>query len=119
MQNSRLLSVSLKALYFVFLVTVMSVCRGQEMAPQITKDKQSQTDLNRALQTIPRSIPTAPPEHPGNVFLFGEDVNIKIPERTSSWRLLDDRRNVIKQGSIDEKTSNLKIRGLGVCWYRI
>ncbi|HIJ54000.1 MAG TPA: hypothetical protein HPP66_12745 [Planctomycetes bacterium] len=125
MQNSRLLSVTLKVLYFVFLVTVMSVCRGQETAPQITKDRQSQTDLNRALQTIPRSIPTAPPEHPGNVFLLGEDVNIKFPKEISNkavgWRLLDDRRAVIRRGTIDDKKSKalVTIGGLGIGWYRI
>jgi len=105
----------------------MSVSRGQEIAPQITKDRQSQTDLNRALQTIPRSIPTAPPEHPGNVFLLSEDVNIKFPKEISSkaigWRLLDDHRAVIRQGSIDDKKSVsksfVKVAGLGVGWYRI
>jgi len=105
----------------------MSVCRGQETAPQITKDRQSQTDLNRPLQTIPRSIPTAPPEHPGNVFLLGEDVNIKFPKEISSkavgWRLLDDHRAVIRRGTINDKKSVsksfVKVAGLGVGWYRI
>ncbi len=115
MQNSNLLPVTLKVLYLVFSVPVTSVCLGRENLPQ--------ADLNRPLQTIPRSIPTAHPQHPGNVFLLGEDVNIEIPEKAIgkavSWRLLDDRRNVIKQGSTDEKTSNLKINSLGIGWYRI
>lgn len=111
MQNSKLLPAFHKSLYIMFLAVITSVCSGRE--------KLLQADLNRALQTISRNIPTAQPQHPGNVFLLGEDVNIKIPERTSSWRVLDDRRAVIKQGSIDDKTSNLKIRGLGIGWYRI
>jgi len=111
MKNSRLLSVTPKTLHFIFLVTIISVCSGRE--------KVSQTDLNRPLQTIQRSIPTAQPHHPGNVFLLGEDVNINIPEKTSSWRLLDEHRTVIKQASIDEKTSNLKISDLRIGWYRI
>jgi hypothetical protein len=110
MQQQRLLLVTPKTLHFVFLVTIISVCSGREVLP---------ADLNRPLQTIPRSIPTAQPQHPGNVFLFGEDANIKLPEKTSSWRLLDDRRNVIKQGSTNEKKSNLKISGLAIGWYRI
>ncbi len=111
MQNSSLLSGKLRALCLVFLVSVTSVSFGLKERPQ--------TDLNRSLQTIPRKIPTAHPQHPGNVFLLGEDVNVKIPESTSSWRLLDDRRAVIKQGSINQKTSNLKISGLRIGWYRI
>lgn len=103
-----------KTLHFVFLVTIISVCSGREVL---------QADLNRPLQTIPRNIPTTQPQHPGNVFLLGEDVNIKMPEKAIgkaiSWRLLDDHRNIIKQGSIDEKTSNLNISRLGIGWYRI
>jgi len=119
MQNSKLLLVFHKALYIMFLAVVTSVCSAQEKIPNLAEENLLQADLNRPLQTIPRNIPTAQPQHPGNVFLLGEDVNIKIPERTSSWRLLDDRRAVIKQGPIDEKTSNLKISGLEIGWYRI
>ncbi|MHC4640949.1 MAG: glycoside hydrolase 5 family protein [Planctomycetota bacterium] len=115
MQNSRLLSISHKALYLVFLVSVTSVCLGREKALQ--------ADLNRPLQTIQRSIPTAQPQHPGNVFLLGEDVDIKLPEKAIgkavSWRVLDDRRNVIAQTSTVVETSNLRISGLRIGWYRI
>jgi hypothetical protein len=119
MQNSKLLFVFHKALYIIFPAVVTSVCSAQEKIPKLAEENLLQVDSNRSLQTIPRNIPTAQPQHPGNVFLLGEDVNIKIPEKTSSWHLLDDRRAVIKQGSIDEITSNLKISGLGVGWYRI
>jgi hypothetical protein len=114
MQNSKLLLVIHNALYIIFLAVVTSVCSGLEVL---------QADLNCPLQTISRNIPTAQPQHPGNVFLLGEDVNIKIPEETIGkaviWRLLDDRRDVIKQGSIDDKTSNLNIPEPGIGWYRI
>jgi len=121
MQNSKPPSIILKALCLVFLVPVTPLCLGREKVSQLEKASLIlvQADLNRPLQTIPRSIPTAQPQHPGNVFLLGEDVNINIPERTASWRLLDDRRTVIKQGSIGEETPNLKISGLGIGWYRI
>lgn len=111
MQKPKLPSVRLKALCLVILVSVTSVCLGLQ--------ERLQADLNRPLQTIPRNIPTAQPQHPGNVFLLGENVTINIPKSTSSWRLLDDRRAVIKQGSIDEKTSNLNIAEPGIGWYRI
>jgi hypothetical protein len=114
MKNSNLLSGKLNTLSLVFLVSVTSVCLGLQELPQ--------PDLNRPLQTIPRKIPTAQPQHPGNVFLFDEDVDIKLPEKAIgkavSWRVLDDHRIVIKQGFID-KNSNLKINGLGIGWYRI
>jgi hypothetical protein len=110
MQQSRILSVTLRALCLVYLISVVSVCAGREVP---------QADLNRPLQTIQRSIPTAQPQHLGNVFLLGEDVNIKIPESTSGWRALDEHRAVIKQGSVADKRSNVKISGLGIGWYRI
>jgi hypothetical protein len=119
MQQQRRLSVSPKILHFAFLVTIISVCSGREKLPQ--------ADLNRPLQTIPRNIPTTQPQHPGNVFLFGEDVNIKLPEKTIGkaviWRVLDDRRNLVRQGSIDDKNpdskSSLQAGRLGIGWYRI
>jgi hypothetical protein len=114
MKNSSLLSAKLNALCLVFLVSVTSICLGLK--------EYIQPDLHRPLQTIQRSIPTAQPQHPGNVFLLGEDVNIKLPEKVIgkavSFRLLDYQRDVVKQGSID-KTSNLKINSLGIGWYRI
>jgi hypothetical protein len=110
MQSSRLLPVFHKALYIIFPAVVTSVCSGRE-APQ--------ADLNRPLQTISRNIPASHPQHPGNVFLLGEDVNIKASEKASGWRLLDEHRAVIKQGSVDDKQLNVKISGLGIGWYRI
>ncbi len=114
MKNSSLLSGKLNTLSLVFLVSVTSVCLGLK--------EYIQPDLHRPLQTIQRSIPTAQPQHPGNVFLLGEDVNIKLPEKAIgkavSWRVLDDRRTVTKQGSIDTNSS-LKISKPGIGWYRI
>jgi hypothetical protein len=117
MQNSKLLSIFRKALYIIFPALVTSACSAQEY--------KLQTDLNRALQTIPRKIPTAKPQHPGNVFLLGEDVYIKLPQETLakaiSWRVLNEHMSVIEQGSIgDENTKSiLTISGLGIGWYRI
>ena len=137
-QNSRiLLLVYLTALCPVFLVPVMSVCWGQEKVPESAKESGPQAPLvllrktkqggYRPLQTIPRNIPTAAPDHPGNVFLLGEDVNIELPKKISAgairWRVLDSHRAVIRRGSIDDKKSNsksfVKVAGLGIGWYRI
>jgi len=128
MRNSRLLLlVSLISLWLAFLGPVMSVCWGREKAPELAKVSGPQADLGRALQTISRNIPTAAPDHPGNVFLLGEDVNIKLPKGTSakavSWRVLDDRKAVIRRGSIDDKKPDSKsfvnVGGIGIGWYRI
>ena len=128
MQNSRpLLLVSLTALWPAFWVPVMSVCWGQQKVPKSAKEGGPQANLYRPLQTIARSIPTAAPDHPGNVFLLGEDVNIELPKETLAgairWRVLDDRRAVIRRGSIDDKKSDSKsfvnVGRLGIGWYRI
>jgi hypothetical protein len=119
MHNSKLLFVFHKALYIIFMAMVTSACSARE--------NKLQADLNRTLQTIPRSIPTAQPQHPGNVFLLGEDVNITLPKKTVgkavSWFLLDDHRVVIRKGSIDDKKpdskSSLEAGRLGIGWYRI
>ena len=114
MKNSKLLLIFHKALYIIFLTVVTSVCSGGQVP---------QADLNRALQTISRNIPTARPQNPGNVFLLGEDVDIKLPEKAIgkvvNWRILDDRRNIIAQTSTAVETSNLRIGGLRIGWYRI
>jgi len=138
MQNSKLLLlVYLTALCLVFLVPVMSVCWGREKVPESAKEDGHQAPLvllrktkqggYRPLQTIPRNIPTAVPDHPGNVFLLGEDMNIELPKGASAgairWRVLDSHRGVIRRGSIDDKKSNsksfVKVAGLGIGWYRI
>jgi len=128
MRNSRLLLlVSLISLWLAFLGPVMSVCWGQEKVPELAKESGPQADLGRALQTITRNIPTPAPNHPGNVFLLGESVNIELPEEAWSkavnWRVLDDRRAVVRRGSIDDKKPDSKsfvnVGGLGIGWYRI
>jgi hypothetical protein len=91
------------------------------------KESEPQAGLGQSLQTITRNIPTAASDHPGNVFLLGEDVNIELPKGTSAgairWRVLDDHRTVIRHGSINDKKSDsksfVKVVGLGVGWYRI
>jgi hypothetical protein len=105
----------------------MSGCLGREKVPELAKESVPQANLYRPLQTIARSIPTAAPDHPGNVCLLGEDVNIELPKETLSrainWRVLDNGRAVIRRGSINNKKSDSKsfvnAGKLGIGWYRI
>jgi hypothetical protein len=44
-----------------------------------------------------RVIPTPLPDHPGNVFLSGQEVTIPVPESAASCRLLDYDGNLVSQ----------------------
>jgi hypothetical protein len=46
---------------------------------------------------IKRNIPEPLPEHPGNVFLEGKVVRIKLPDEDGVWRLLDYDNKVLFQ----------------------
>ena len=127
MRKSRLLFVFLIASWLAFWAPDMSICLGGEKVPELAKESGPQSNLYRPLQTIARSIPIAAPDHPGNVFLLGEDVNIELPketlDRAISWWVLDNRRAVIGRGSIDDKKPDPKsfvnVGKLGIGWYRI
>jgi hypothetical protein len=85
-------------------------------------------------QTVPppgttksRVVPVPLPDHPGNVFLEGEDVRIPLPQAlppvSTQWRLLDDRRQVLRTGAVPvggaDKRATLSLGTLGLGWYRL
>lgn len=85
----------------------------------------SNRDLWNDNQTIERSLPTAE-NHPGNVFLAGEQVvahaSPVISADAVTWRLLDDGGTVVKQGKLrtEEKNDSVVDLGvLGIGWYRL
>ena len=96
-----------------------------------TQQKQSKGldrgTLWKALQNVERERPKPLPQHPGNIYLEGEDVLLKMPDDLSSdatsWKVLDDRGKKLAAGSLakadqsNEKTVNLGRIGVG--WYRI
>lgn len=75
-----------------------------------------------------RRIPSPLPDHPGNVYLDGEDVRIAVPQGVPapplSWRALDDRLSLVKSGvltapPVDGRPPTLELGRLGVGWYRV
>lgn len=50
-----------------------------------------------AVAEAQRSVPTAMPGHPGNVFVVGEQVSAPLPDAKSAWRLVDyDDREIAR-----------------------
>jgi len=85
-------------------------------------------DLGRALRATPRRVPVPVVGHPGNVFLIGEDVAIKIPEQMRAeavaWSLTDDRGNLVCRGSIPRESGSsgpqvVRPGPLNIGWYRL
>lgn len=78
-------------------------------------------------QETPKTANVPAGKHPGNVFVLGEEVTVKIPTGLSpeavQWQTLDDRRNVVGRGTLARINQNteqtIKINNLGIGWYRI
>ena len=78
------------------------------------------------MRTIERGIPTPAPDHPGNVFLEGEEVIIRVPREVAKeavrWQALDDRSLVVAHGQADREQSPdpvlIRAGKLSIGWYR-
>jgi hypothetical protein len=75
---------------------------------------------------VSRGLPSTLPGHPGNVFLEGEDVVVRLPAEFAgqpvSWRLLDDLWQERQVGVVavgERELDRVNLGGLGVGWYRI
>jgi hypothetical protein len=76
---------------------------------------------------LERGIPIPSPDHPGNVFLVGEEVTVevmsKIQGQAVSWQVLDDNSAVVRYGIISRDqlgtTPSVKVGELEIGWYRI
>ncbi|HOY57062.1 MAG TPA: glycerophosphodiester phosphodiesterase family protein [Verrucomicrobiota bacterium] len=74
-----------------------------------------------------RAIPKPLPEHPGNIYLEGETVQVRLPEglpdTATGWRLLDDQARVLRSGALSAQAvqarTPIAAGDLGVGWYRI
>ena len=51
--------------------------------------------------------PTFAADHPGNIFLAGDDVNVTVPKAWAGWRAIDIDRKEVGHGSAAEGTANL------------
>jgi len=74
-------------------------------------------------QRIARQIPLPAADHPGNVFVAGEEVSAKVVANLSSkavrWRAMNDRRSIVGQGVLEKDKRSVKLGDLGIGWYRI
>jgi hypothetical protein len=73
-----------------------------------------------------RKVPQPLASHPGNVFLAGEEVAIRLPQsaagKVEAWQAVDDRKQVAAKGHCAagaDPASRLSLGKLGVGWYRI
>jgi len=99
---------------------------GQPVGERNVNPK-AKPDLWRSLQHVARDVPTAGPDHPGNVFQVGQEVSVRLPDGMkgvpSRWRALDDRLAVVGQGAVgsDDASRSRAVRlgRLGIGWYRV
>ena len=81
------------------------------------------SDKARNTQRQPRPLP----DHPGNVFVEGEEVTISPPLQARpsepEWRLLDDRHQGVRHGTLPAKRGDLeeplRLGKLPIGWYRL
>jgi hypothetical protein len=126
-QESRfLLSAFLIAGTFVF---ALAPTRNQAWASvgQPQHGDTLRTELWRSLRDIPREVPAPAPDHPGNVFLVGQEVVVRLPQdlpaNVDRWQVLDDRGTVVTRGSLDQVKQagarSVTVGRLGIGWYRV
>jgi glycerophosphoryl diester phosphodiesterase len=85
-----------------------------------------QADESAALPPT-RVVAQPLPEHPGNIYLEGETVRVRLPEglptEVTGWRLQDDQGQTLRSGKLSSETltagTPLALDGLGIGWYRL
>ncbi len=84
------------------------------------------TDPEEKLPKIERRIPAPLPDHPGNIYLEGESVSVRlgedIPQTAMSWILYDDQHQKVKNGDVfyaGYRVASISIGQLPIGWYRM
>lgn len=67
-----------------------------------------------ALRIIPKPLP----EHPGNIFLFGEEAIVPAAAEAAQWKLVDIDGRPAGSGTLDVKQQQVSLGRPGVGWYR-
>ena len=123
MKKRSLVLVSLAAVCFTSAGLEVAGTWAQETAQEKSGNGAAEIDLWRSMQQIARDVPAPAADHPGNVYVVGEEVSVKPPEGLSSeavrWQVLDDRRSVVGQGAFEKESRIAKIGNRGIGWYRI
>jgi hypothetical protein len=80
----------------------------------------------QGLPKIERTIPAPLPDHPGNIYLEGESVSIRvgpdIPQSAAIWILYDDAHKKLKEGPVLQagyRAESISIGALPIGWYRM
>ncbi|MBN2138942.1 MAG: hypothetical protein JW720_14130 [Sedimentisphaerales bacterium] len=119
MRKTTLTPAILLLLSLVFSGRAASVIRGQ----QNSDPPERKNDLWRSLQQKQRKSPSPDASHPGNVFVDGEKVRIKIggdvSPQAARWQAQDDGGNVIAEGAFEGGNRNVDLGEPGIGWYRI
>ncbi|MBN1420299.1 MAG: discoidin domain-containing protein [Planctomycetes bacterium] len=73
---------------------------------------------------IRRAVPEPLPDHPGNIYLAGEPVSIRVPDEIAGepagWRIIDDAGAEIARGSLRAGSREpIEAGTLGIGWYRV
>jgi hypothetical protein len=115
------------------MITWLALCLQLTVVPMIGSGQAAMAD-HQPSQTAPphspvgsRAVPVPLPDHPGNVFLEGENVSVPLPEdvlrASAPWQLLDDRRQVLRAGVLPGEApggrATLPLGLLEVGWYRL
>lgn len=111
---------------FVLLSPLAAVTWGQEAAGERPGNRDRPKELWRSLQEISREVPAPAAGHPGNVFVAGEEVIVKVPGPLSSmavrWQALDDRKSLVNQATLEKSDGGnraVTIGKPGIGWYRV
>jgi hypothetical protein len=106
--------------YAVFGIHALLIF-GSTLSANATLDNPEQ-----GLPKIERTIPAPLPDHPGNIYLEGESVSIRvgpdIPQSAASWILFDDAHNKIKNGLVLQsgvRVEAIAVGALPIGWYRM
>ncbi len=81
----------------------------------------------RGSDAFARSLPKPMIDHPGNIFLAGEFVRLRVPDTVPAgeweWRLKDDQAQVVQTGTVSNGAGAEKgfvdLGTLGTGWYRL
>ena len=99
---------------------------NEETPYVVTHLQHSEADFQTS-RIKPQEVPVPLPDHPGNVFLEGENVSVPwpqtLPPGAAPWRLLDDQHRILRTGTLpsgtQDRRTRLQLGSLEIGWYRL
>lgn len=68
---------------------------------------------------VARHIPTLLAGHPGNIFLAGEEIIVRVETKATRWRIVDIDGKSKGEGTVVDGQDWVSLGKLGVGWYRV